>query len=68
MKCPLMAEKLIQEGIYTVPERAECIGTDCAWWISDINMCSMRAAGLELRYVQQRLGDLVDILKRGGNP
>ena len=60
MKCPL------RDFVWgESPAGKEAIGTDClqaecAWWLDDIQMCSIRDLALETGYLQQRLADLVD--------
>jgi len=52
-KCPIVRNR-------TNDAQNECGGERCGFWLKDIRMCSIRALALELRYTQQRLGDIKD--------
>lgn len=32
-----------------------CLKEDCAWWLEDVQMCSIKELALEVRYCQYRL-------------
>lgn len=59
MKCPVTViafakgETVVRSGLM------DCLKEECAWWLADINMCSVRDLALELRYAQMRLQDMV---------
>jgi len=63
MKCPMLT---MYATTFNTPEEyrdRDCLKKECAWWIDDLLMCSIKAIGLETRYTQQRLADLAERLK-----
>ena len=59
MKCPLLHHKENNPDIFPSECFEDCLKEECAWWLDDISMCSIRDLALELRHAQHRLQDLV---------
>jgi len=64
MKCPktFHAESVVGNQEQWVWE--DCLKEECAWWLDETQMCSIRETALELRYIQFRLQDMVTGLKK----
>lgn len=65
MKCPrtfVLVE--VFEGCWEL-KSSDCIKEECAWWLEDIQMCSIRDEALETRYIQLRLQDKVGKIPTG---
>jgi len=58
MKCPLLYGFWIARQREELPELSDCLKEECAWWLEDVNMCSIRELALELRYTQMRLQEI----------
>lgn len=58
MKCPIRYEAEFDLEGDTVKVQANCLTSDCAWWIQDINMCSVRDIAIELGTLQHRVAEL----------
>lgn len=58
MKCPLFMSARYKIGFKDREVIEDCLKEECAWWISDIQMCSVRDIALELQTTQHRLQDM----------
>lgn len=59
MKCPRAFAWQWELGHTPQFAYGACLKEECAWWLEDIKMCSIRDLALELRYTQLRLQDIV---------
>lgn len=64
MKCPMLTMYAITLKKPEEYKDRECLKDDCAWWLEDTQLCSIKELALETRYSQDRLQDLVN--KAGG--
>ena len=59
MKCPMFDTGKVKHGSFYGEGGRECTREECAWWLEDIQMCSVRELALETRYTQFRLQDML---------
>lgn len=65
MKCPLRSTSVVKIDERLSPVMGDCLQEECAWWEDDLRICAIKEIALELRYAQQRLGDINDKMRRG---
>ena len=58
MKCPLWMMGSTSAKLPDREDLGDCLKEECAWWIADIQMCSVRDIALELQHAQHRLQDM----------
>lgn len=66
MKCPLSTSIDYEEEGNPKFHTDDCLREECAWWLEDISMCSIRELALETRYTQFRLQDISTKMPHAG--
>jgi len=59
MKCPLFFRPKADRQEALSRGFDDCLKGECAWWLADIGMCSIRELALETRYTQCHLQDII---------
>lgn len=63
MKCPLLSAASVSCDARPARGEGDCIKEECAWWLEDVRLCSIRMIAREISTTKLRLGDINDRLR-----
>lgn len=58
MKCPVRRWVFDVEAQQLIPEQLDCLKEECAWWVSEIEMCCIKGCLLNLATIAECLGGI----------
>ena len=60
MKCPLLREQYRETKEEEICEWADCLKEECAWWDSEVKLCTVLSLRLSIDSLVEFLGNIKD--------
>lgn len=64
MKCPLLTLGALNLYGNTDGKTPNCLKEECAWWVDELNQCSMPIMAIQIGYVRLELAAIAKELSR----